>query len=301
MRPLFLYAPNLKKYESEFLSSKKGWKAISVTGTYCAFNCKHCGRRVLESMIDGSSQEKIEEELLKAIRDGDEGIILSGGSTIRGDVPIWKYSNILSLYSDKLTIIAHTGVVRNIEIAKRLKESGVKVALLDMVADNDTIRDVLGQPFTVDDYLNSFKYLKEVGIKIVPHVILGLSKRGIQGDLEAINLLREVNPDALIIVGLMPLVGTQMVNSKPPTPQDMIMALKLARDTFPNIPINLGCARPRGRGYIEVEKFAVDYDIDAIAFPEDETYEYAKGKREIHLSNACCGNVVFDLFKVIGL
>ena len=88
MRPLFLYAPNLKKYESEFLSSKKGWKAISVTGTYCAFNCKHCGRRVLESMIDGSSQEKIEEELLKAIRDGDEGIILSGGSTIRGDVPI---------------------------------------------------------------------------------------------------------------------------------------------------------------------------------------------------------------------
>jgi len=56
--------------------------------------------------------------------------------------------------------------------------------------------------------------------------------------------------------------------------------------------LHLGCS-------LEVEKFAVDYDIDAIAFPEDETYEYAKGKREIFLSYACCGNVVFDIFKVI--
>ncbi|WP_432518263.1 radical SAM protein [Saccharolobus islandicus] len=299
MRPLLLYAPNLKRYETDFLDSRKGWKSISVTGTYCAFNCKHCGRRVLESMIDGSAQDKIEKEVMEAVNRGDEGIILSGGSTLRGDVPIWKYSNLLKRYSDKLTIIAHTGVVKNEEIAMKFKESGVKIALLDMISDNDAIRDILGQSFTVNDYLNSFKYLKKVGIKIVPHIILGLSKKGLEGDLESIRLLQEVNPDALIIVGLMPLVGTQMNNSRPPTPEEMIVALKTARDTFPNIPINLGCARPRGKSFLEVEKFAVDYDIDAIAFPEDETYEYAKGKREIFLSYACCGNVVFDIFKVI--
>ncbi|WP_338602024.1 radical SAM protein [Sulfolobus tengchongensis] len=297
MRPLFFYAPNLKRYETDFLDSKKGWKALSVTGTYCAFNCKHCGKRVLETMIDGSNQARLEDELVKAVMRGDKGIILSGGSSIRGDVPIWRYSNTLRRYSEKLTIIAHTGVVKSEDIAIKFKESGVKIALLDMVADNETIRDVLGQPFTVEDYLNSFKYLKKVGIKIVPHVILGLSKRGIKGDLEAIKLLTEVNPDALIIVGLMPLMGTEMGNSTPPTPEDMIEGLKLARDTFSNIPINLGCARPRGKSYIKVEKFAVDYDIDAIAFPEEETYEYAKGKREIFLSSACCGNVVIDILR----
>ncbi|AOL15540.1 radical SAM protein [Sulfolobus sp. A20] len=299
MRPLFLYAPNLKRYESEYLSSSNGWKAISVTGTYCAFNCKHCGRRVLESMIDGSNLYKIEEELSKAIARGDKGIILSGGSTSRGDVPIWKYSKLLSKYSDRLTIIAHTGVIKNEEIAQKFKESGVKIALLDMVGDNETINSVLGQPFTVDDYLNSFRYLKKVGIRVAPHVIIGLSKKGIEGDLEAIRLLKEVNPDALIIVGLMPLVGTKMVNSRQPSPDDMIRGLKVARDLFNDIPINLGCARPRGKHYLDVEKFAVDYDIDGIAFPEDETFEYARNKRKVFLSHACCGNVILDLMEVI--
>ncbi|MDT7861802.1 MAG: radical SAM protein [Saccharolobus sp.] len=301
MRPLFLYAPNLKRYETDFLNSEKGWKSISVTGSSCAFNCKHCGRRILEFMIDGSNLGKLEKEIIAAINRGDEGIILSGGSTIRGDVPIWKYSNLLNKYSGKLTIIAHTGVIKSEEIARKFKDSGVKIALLDMVADNETIREVLGQPFSVEDYLNSFKYLKKVGIKIAPHVIIGLSKKGIDGDLEAIKLLKEVNPDALIIVGLMPLVGTQMANIKPPSPEDMIRALKLARDLFDNIPINLGCARPRGKSYINVEKFAVDYDIDGIAFPEEEIYNYAKSRREVHLSNACCGNIIFDLIKVISV
>ncbi|AHC50842.1 radical SAM protein [Sulfolobus acidocaldarius SUSAZ] len=295
MRPLFIYAPNLKRYETDFISSSDGWKSISVTGKYCAFNCKHCGRRVLETMIDGSSEEKLIRELERAVKSGDKGIILSGGSTIRGDVPLWKYGHVISKYADKLTIIAHTGVVRSQDIAVKLKEAGVKVALLDMVSDNTTIKEVLRQPFTVDDYLNSFKYLKQAGIKIVPHVIVGLSTKGIKGDLEAIRLLKQVEPDAIIIVGLMPLIGTPIYNGNQPSPEELITALRFARDTFSNIPINLGCARPRGKDYVKVETFAVDYDIDAIAFPEEETYEYAMLKRKVFLSNACCGNVVLDI------
>ncbi|EZQ07021.1 MULTISPECIES: radical SAM protein [Acidianus] len=291
MKPIYFYAPALKKYETDYLSSSAGWNAISVTGTSCAFNCKHCGRRVLEGMADGSTDEKFAKELEEASKKG--GIIISGGSTPRGDVPIWKYSEILKRFSKNLTIIAHTGIVKNREIARKFKEAGVKIALLDMVGDDETIRKVLGQPFTVSDYLNSFKYLKSEGMKVVPHVIMGLSKKGKEGDLHAISLLSEVNPDAIIIVGLMPMPETSYSLFSPPEPDHMIEGLSRARNNF-DVPVMLGCARPRGRRYLKVEQFAVDNEVDGIAFPEEETIEYAKGKREILLSNACCGNIVLD-------
>ncbi|BAB66979.1 radical SAM protein [Sulfurisphaera tokodaii] len=296
MRKLYLYAPALKKYETDYLNSENGWRMVSVTGTACAFNCDHCNRRILEGMEDASTREKMKNVLEKVIKEGHRGLILSGGSSVRGEVPIWRYSDLLSNYANKLTFIAHTGVVRNPEIAEKFAKAGVKIALLDMVGDNETIRDVLKQPFTVDDYLNSFKYLKSAGIKIAPHVIVGLSRKGIDGDLHAIELLKEVNPDTVIIVGLMPLVGTR--NTRQPTPQELIAALRKARDEF-SVPVMLGCARPRGSAYLEVDKFAVDYDIDGIAFPEEEVIPYARNKREIIFSNACCGNVIFDVLGVI--
>lgn len=297
MRPLFLYSPMLKRYENDYMNSSKGWKPISVTGTACAFNCKHCGKRVLEGMKDGSTVNSFEKEFVDAIMRGDEGVILSGGSTARGDVPIWKYSDITKKYAQKMTIIAHTGVVKSPEIAKKFSEAGVRIALLDMVGDDETIRDILGQPFTVDDYLNSFKYLKQAGMRVTPHVIVGLSKKGLEGDLHALDLLTEVKPDAVIVVGLMPLVGTKMEGSRQPSPEEMISVMREARDQF-QVPVMLGCARPRGSPYLKVEKFAVDYGIDGIAFPEEETIVYAQGRRPIHLSSACCGNVVQDILRV---
>lgn len=296
MKPVYFYAPALKRYETSYLNSKEGWRSISVTGRYCAFNCKHCEKRILEGMIDGSNREKFEKEIKEAEKLG--GVIISGGSTARGDVPIWKYTDILK--SSKATIIAHTGVVKNDEIARKFKDSGVKIALLDMAGDNETIKEVLNQPFSVEDYLNSFKYLKKQGIKIVPHVIMGLSIKGKEGDLRAIELLKEVNPDAVIIVGLMPLIGTSFSKINPPTSSHIIDALKLARDSF-GVPIMLGCARPRGNKYLDVEKFAIDYDIDGIAFPEEETIDYARERREIILSNACCGNIVYDFLSRVSI
>ncbi|AWS00114.1 radical SAM protein [Metallosphaera hakonensis] len=292
MRPIFFYAPYLKKYETDYLSSDDGWRPISVTGTSCAFSCKHCETRVLEGMEDGSTKAKFESVLERVSSSGQKGVILSGGSSPRGDVPIWKYTEVLKKYPN-LTVIAHTGVVKSREIARRFKESGVKIGLLDMVGDQETIDQVLGQPFTVKDYLNSFRYLKEEGIKIAPHVIVGLSRKGIEGDLHALELLSEVNPDAVIIVGLMPLVGTPYKNTREPSPEELAKVLLRARELFSN-PVMLGCARPRGKAYISVERLAVDQGIDGMAFPSEETIEYAKDKREVVLSHACCGNVIHD-------
>ncbi|QKQ99228.1 radical SAM protein [Metallosphaera tengchongensis] len=292
MKPIYFYAPSLKKYETDFISSDEGWKAVSVTGTSCAFNCKHCETRVLEGMEDGSTKEKFERILERASKSGQKGIILSGGSTPRGEVPVWKYTEVLKRYQN-LTVIAHTGVVKSREIAKRFKDSGVKIGLLDMVGDEETIREVLGQPFTVEDYLNSFRFLKQEGIKVAPHVIVGLSKRGVEGDIHALNLLREVSPDAVIIVGLMPLVGTAYKSWKEPSPEELGKVLMTARELF-SVPVMLGCARPRGRSYLAVEKLAVDQGVDGMAFPSQETIEYAKGRRDVVLSHACCGNVIHD-------
>jgi hypothetical protein len=296
VRPLFLYAPALKKYETEYMSSEQGWRIVSITGNACAFNCKHCNKRILESMEDASSPLKLEMQIKKSLSEGHKGLILSGGSTSRGEVPIWKFSSVLQKYKDKMTFIAHTGVVKSEEIALKFKEAGVKIALLDMVADDDTIKDTLGQPFTVDDYLNSFRYLKKAGLMVVPHIIVGLSKKGVENELNALDMLKSVNPDAVIVVGLMPLSSS--FSLRQPEPDEMIRVMKKARDNF-SIPVMLGCARPRGRRYLEVEKFAVDYELDGIAFPEEETINYALSKRQVIFNNTCCANVVFDILGVV--
>ena len=131
---------------------------------------------------------------------------------------------------------------------------------------------------------------------VVPHVIVGLSKKGIESELNALDMLRGVSPDAVIVVGLMPLSSSN--SFRQPEPEDMITVMRKARDSF-SVPVMLGCARPRGRRYLEVEKFAVDYELDGIAFPEEETINYALSKRQVVFNSSCCANVVFDILGVV--
>jgi uncharacterized radical SAM superfamily protein len=58
--------------------------SISVTGTVCSLNCKHCGRHYLEDMLPLSESEKIPS--------GTKSLLISGGSTLEGKVPILAHS-----------------------------------------------------------------------------------------------------------------------------------------------------------------------------------------------------------------
>jgi uncharacterized radical SAM superfamily protein len=76
--------------------------------------------------------------------DGARGILVSGGAKQNGEVPLEKFIPSIRKMKEKdreFKVIVHTGLIRK-EIAKGLKGAGIDQILLDVIGDEDTIREV---------------------------------------------------------------------------------------------------------------------------------------------------------------
>ena len=62
----------------------KDFPSVSLTGTYCSLNCKHCSRHYLEGMIPAVNEEALYKTAKKIYEYGGKGFLLSGGSDLNG-------------------------------------------------------------------------------------------------------------------------------------------------------------------------------------------------------------------------
>jgi uncharacterized radical SAM superfamily protein len=136
-------------FSNNILFFNEPFTPVSITGTDCELNCKHCEKHYLEHMMDGSC------------------------SILDGSVPTYEFSDEIRQIKDRarLLIIAHTGIV-NRKQAKSLA-AWLDMALVDCIGSNTTISEILGLPNTVSDYEDTMKYLTEANIPIAPHIIVG--------------------------------------------------------------------------------------------------------------------------------
>jgi uncharacterized radical SAM superfamily protein len=63
---------------------------------------------------------------------------------------------------------------------------------------------------------------------VVPHVIVGLNDGCLDGEYQALQLIKNINPAALVIIAFMPLRGTAMEKTPPPN-QLMLQGMATAR------------------------------------------------------------------------
>jgi uncharacterized radical SAM superfamily protein len=85
---------------------------------------------------------------------------------------------------------------------------------------------------------------------------------------------------------------------KPPSPKTILNVIVEARLMMPNIPIVLGCARPKGYHRTLTDILAVEAGINAIAFPSNEAIEKAeKLGLEIIFSEVCCSQIYKDIYR----
>ena len=82
----------------------------------------------------------------------------------------------------------------------------------------------------------------------------------------------------LILVVLMPLVGTPMADVTPPPAAEVIEFFCLARTTMPDTKINLGCGRPMGPMKRELDWGAIDAGLNGIAYPAEGAIAYAESQ-----------------------
>ncbi len=113
------YTPSFTYYKTKYYcASPTAFPTISVTGTACALNCRHCGGKVLETMRSALSPKELFELCTKLKRDGAQGCLISGGCMPDGSVPLDRFVGAIGRIKRELglTVFVHTGVI-NFETA----------------------------------------------------------------------------------------------------------------------------------------------------------------------------------------
>jgi uncharacterized radical SAM superfamily protein len=291
------YAPGFTYYKTKyFCSSTKDFPTISVTGTSCALNCKHCGGKVLQTMHAALSGKELFDLCLKLKQDGARGCLVSGGCLPDGSVPLDAFVHVFKRIKLELglTLFVHSGII-NLETAVSLKDAGVDAALIDVIGSSETIEKIYNLTVTPEDYSKSLEALDAVGLNFVPHVIVGLNDGRLDGELEALKMIGKVKPSAIVIIAFMPIHGTAMAKTQPPKPIDIAKVAMMARNMFPLTPLVLGCMRPKGAIRGETDVLALKAGVDAIAFPSEEAVKYAHNAGfAVSFSSYCCAQMYLD-------
>lgn len=289
------HAPGLRRYKTaEFPDQDhRSFVSISLTGAECALACDHCNMSILKSMaalpkFDGSLFDMCSE----LARQGAGGVLISGGSNKKGRVPLLKHIPDLVRVRRELgmTIRIHPGIPDE-ETVAALAEVGIDGAMMDIIGDNDTIRDVYHlTDTTTDDYEQALVLLDRYGVPSIPHIILGLHWGQMRGEQTALEIIAGHQHKAVVLVILMPLSSAPMARVTPPPVEDSMEFFARARVALPHSPLMLGCARPAGQSKLATDRAAVDAGFNGIAYPAEGIISYARQRGlQPKLINACCG------------
>ncbi len=275
------YAPGLKRWQTREWrpSNPRRFLPVSVTGGACALRCDHCNARVLEGMRSLEPGEDLFALAARLRAAGTEGLLVSGGSTRTGGVPLLPHLGQVPRIRRELgmRVVVHSGLVSP-AVAEALARAEVDGVMLDVIGDDDTVRDVYHLPLTAAAFERSLALLADHGLRIIPHIVLGLYYGRFRGEHRALEMVARHPVSTLILVVLTPLVGTAMAHLPPPPVEEVAGFFETARLAMPGTRINLGCARPLGGLKAELDRAAVDHGLNGIAYPAEGVIDYARAR-----------------------
>ncbi len=234
---------------------------LSLTGAQCALDCAHCGSHYLAGM--------------QPIWEADPGgaatsCLISGGCDPTGRVPVTAHLDRVRAWrtlpagAGSRTMNWHVGFVSEAEMATIAPL--VDVVSFDFVGDEATIREVYGTERTVEDYVRTYSLLRRYA-RTLPHVTIGLRGGALGHELAAFERLQALGADGLVILVFIPTPGTRYADRQPPSVQAVAELLIEARLRFPEVPLYLGCMRPKGRYRDELDPLAVRAGFNVVVSP----------------------------------
>lgn len=289
-RKITFYHPGMFRYHGKW----GRYSAVSITGSRCELLCEHCKAKLLEPMVHATTPEKLIESCIDLEKKGDIGCLVTGGFSKDGTLPWDDFLEAIKEVKERtnLHISVHAGIIEP-ELAIRMKDAGIDQALLDVVADTETMKEVFHLDFGAEKIIETMRALKDAGIPIIPHIVVGLNYGRITGEYEAIQILKEHKPEAIVIVSLMPLGGTPMRDIIPPSQEDIARIIATARLEMPDISISLGCARDRRNQ--EIDMLALECGVNRMAIPSDEVIKRAEHYGLTIEWQATCCSVPFGI------
>lgn len=266
------YLPGMIKYDRE----RGRYPAISITGNSCQLLCEHCKGLLLEPMIKAADPDTLIEKGKRLAKAGALGLLLSGGSDRWGKLPWAGFTEAIKTLSDetRLYLSAHVGFPDS-TTSLTLKKAGIDQALIDVMGDDETAQ-VVYHLKGLKQVVESVEGISESGLQFAPHIVAGLFYGKIRAEYKALELISRYQPSALVIVVLTPLKGGPMAHAVPPSPLQIARLIAQARLLMPDVPISLGCERPRNRDGLSMEKWAIRAGATRMAVWSEEAIEEAR-------------------------
>lgn len=293
------YTPTFKAYASSEIRGcgKRAWPAVSITGGECKLACDHCKAKILEPMIPARTPQDLWRVVSGQVDLGAQGMLLTGGSNHRNEVEYAPYYSTIRRIKDTFPafkIALHTALV-DLDIARRMEDAGIDVAMMDVIGAQDTLTQVYHLRRSVDDFERSLEYLGATEMKVVPHIVLGLHYGHFLGEWHALDIVQRHRPDALVLVVVMPHYAQEDRPFVTPGAHEVGRFFLDARAALRDTPLLLGCARPAGRVKSQIDAYAVMAGLNGIAHPADGMVELAaRLGREVRVTPACCSIAVGD-------
>jgi uncharacterized radical SAM superfamily protein len=268
--------------------------AISVTGRHCELICGHCKGKLLETMIPARDPEAFLEAVARLRSRGALGVLVSGGANREGEVPLERFVFPIKAIKEKdpqFKVIVHTGLIRR-ETAQGLKEAGADQILIDVIGDDDTIREVYHLNKRVEDYEETLRMLRDVGHRLAPHIIIGHHFGEIRGEWKALEIVTRAAVETIVLAILKPLPPSRNNEIRIPRPEEISRISAIARILNPCIPIRMGCIRPAHPWKAAMERGSIDSGVNTIAYPLQGTLDYARQiGLQTRFSEICCSLV----------
>lgn len=254
---------------------------VSITGWRCELNCPHCEGRYLEGMERASMPPDVIRAFDKAKAAGATCVLISGGFTRKGKLPVEGMINVIKEGKERthLKVEVHSGVIDDAAIAA-LAKAGVDAILIDVIGDDQTIKEYLGGRWSTSDYRRALSTARGLIPVVAPHVLIGVDKGQVRGEYAAIDIIAEAKPDSCAMLVL--------TDTVVPKEEDVEKVLKYAREKL-KCHLTLGCMRGRGADRAKYEKMAVDLGYDGIANPVPETEQLVSAAGlEVIWKDGCC-------------
>ena len=235
---------------------------LSLTGQQCALDCAHCGGHYLGGM----------RPIWEAEPDGSTSCLISGGCDPTGRVPVLAHPDAVRAWRADRTMNWHVGFVTDGEM--QTIAPLVDIVSFDFVGDDETIREVYGTGRTVEDYVETYRLLRRHA-RTLPHITIGLRGGELGHELPALELLQELGADGLVLLVFIPTPATRYAGCAPPEPAVVADFMAEARLRFADVPIYLGCMRPKGTYRTELDPLAVRAGMNVIVSPSRPARELA--------------------------
>jgi len=263
---------------------------VSVTGGHCDLRCSHCRGHYLGHMPDVSTPDRLRGLCIRLEEGGGVGLLISGGSTVEGRVPLRPFLPTIAWVKENTGLIVnlHTGMLDAVE-AEEIASTGADIVSVDVVGSRETLREVYGLKASVEEYNSTLTNLVDAGAShVAPHVCVGLHYGRVLGEHRAVEIAASIDSEVMVFLGLIPTENTPMADVPPPPLEEITGLISEAKRLSPRTDVSLGCMRSRDYK-LELDWAAIEAGADRVALASRSTEKKAldAGYKVIHLDGCC--------------